>query len=107
MKNDKHGQNQPSLWDEPPPQSPPKPSPRRRVAPSSPQPVTPAHAANDSTGERLWTAADLAEYLGVPVKTIYAWRAKGLGPKGFRLGKHLRWHRRAVVDWTLTLERDQ
>lgn len=107
MRNDKHEQDQPSLWEELPPQPPRKSARPRRAVQSSSRPSTPAKTGNDSTGERLWTAADLADHLGVPVKTIYAWRAKGLGPKGFRVGKHLRWHPRTVADWTLTVERDQ
>lgn len=107
MRNDEHGQDQPSLWDEQPAQPPSKPVPRRRPAPSSPRPVAPAQTTSDSTDERLWTAADLAEYLGVPVKTIYAWRAKGLGPKGFRVGKHLRWRVATVFEWSLDQERTQ
>lgn len=107
MRSDKHEHDQPSLWDELAPQPASKPAPRRRPAPSSSRASAAVQIANDSTGERLWTATDLADHLGVPVKTIYAWRAKGLGPKGFRVGKHLRWHPRTVADWTLTLERDQ
>lgn len=107
MGNDKQEQDQPSLWDELPPQPAPKAAPRLRAAPSSPRPIAPTRTASDSTGERLWTAADLADYLGVPVKTIYTWRAKGLGPKGFRLGKHLRWRVATVLAWSLDQERSQ
>lgn len=107
MRNNKHEQDQPSLWDELPMQPSPKPSPHRRAAPSSSRPIAHSQAASDSTGERLWTPADLAGHLGVPVKTIYTWRAKGLGPKGIRVGKHLRWHPRTVADWTRALEHDQ
>ena len=39
---------------------------------------------------RLLTVEELAEYLGVPVATIYAWRYRREGPLGFRVGKHLR-----------------
>jgi len=55
----------------------------------------------------LWDAARVAAYLGVPKQTLYAWRHTGNGPKGFRVGKHLRWHPHTVVEWTLALERDQ
>lgn len=40
--------------------------------------------------DRLLTVEDLAEYLNVPIATIYAWRYRGKGPKGFRVGRHLR-----------------
>jgi len=49
--------------------------------------------------DRLLTVEDLAEYLGVPVATLYAWRHRRLGPPGFRVGKHLRYRRRDVEDW--------
>ncbi|MCK9822281.1 helix-turn-helix domain-containing protein [Nocardioides cavernae] len=55
----------------------------------------------------LWDAARVAAYLGVPKQTLYAWRHTRNGPKGFRVGKHLRWHPYTVVEWTLSLERDQ
>ena len=44
--------------------------------------------------ERLMSVQELADYLAVPVKTIYAWRYHGEGPRGFRIGRHVRfrWH---------------
>ena len=44
--------------------------------------------------------SDVAEYLGVPVATVYAWNTRGLGPKRHRVGKHVR-YRRADVDTSL------
>lgn len=55
----------------------------------------------------LWTIEDVANYLGVPKQTIYSWRHTGYGPKGFRVGKHLRWRSAAVIAWTLGLEKDE
>lgn len=40
--------------------------------------------------ERLMTIADVADYLGVPVQTIYFWRVEGKGPKAHKIGRHLR-----------------
>ncbi|MFN8019840.1 MAG: helix-turn-helix domain-containing protein [Acidimicrobiales bacterium] len=34
---------------------------------------------------------ELAEYLGVPVSSIYGWRHKGTGPAGIRVGRHVRY----------------
>jgi excisionase family DNA binding protein len=31
----------------------------------------------------------LAEYLGVPVSTVYDWRLNRKGPVGYRFGKHI------------------
>ncbi|HWI43661.1 MAG TPA: helix-turn-helix domain-containing protein [Nocardioides sp.] len=67
----------------------------------------PAKVPSELSGERLWTAGDVAAYLGVPVKTIHAWRSRGRGPKGFRAGKHLRWHAATVFEWSLDQERNQ
>ncbi len=55
----------------------------------------------------LWDANRVAAYLSLPKQTLYAWRHSGKGPKGFRVGKHLRWRAQTVVEWTLELERDQ
>ncbi len=49
--------------------------------------------------ERLLTVEDLAEYLGVPVATLYAWRYRRQGPPGFRVGRHVRFRRSDVDDW--------
>jgi len=42
----------------------------------------------------------LAEYLDLPsVRTVYAWRAKGTGPRGHSVGKHVRFRRSDVEAW--------
>lgn len=51
------------------------------------------------TGERLWTVAEVAEYLVVPVQTLYQWRSRGYGPPAGRLGRHLRYQPADVRDW--------
>ncbi|MCE0534387.1 helix-turn-helix domain-containing protein [Kineosporia rhizophila] len=48
---------------------------------------------------KLWTTSDVAEYLGVPVATLYQWRTRGYGPEGRRIGKHLRYKPEDVVTW--------
>jgi excisionase family DNA binding protein len=40
-----------------------------------------------------------ADYLDVPVKTIYAWRYHDVGPRGFRIGRHLRFRWHDVQTW--------
>lgn len=42
---------------------------------------------------------DLAEYLGIPVATIYQWRHKGYGPPAVKIGRHLRYRRIGVDAW--------
>lgn len=47
----------------------------------------------------LMSINDVAKYLGIPVGTLYQWRAKGKGPRGLRLGKHVRFRREDVEAW--------
>jgi excisionase family DNA binding protein len=47
---------------------------------------------------RLLSVGELADYLGVPKKTVYArWQEWGL--KGYKVRRHLRFHVRHVEDW--------
>jgi hypothetical protein len=41
----------------------------------------------------------LARYLGVPMKTVQAWRYRGVGPPGYRRGKHVLYDAREVDAW--------
>ena len=54
--------------------------------------------------ERLLTVQELADYLAVPVATLYQWRYRRDGPPGFRVGRHLRYRTSDVEDW-LTRQR--
>lgn len=75
---------------------------------SAPAQVVPTRsAAKPAEHQALWDIDDLAAYLGVPMQTIYAWRTTGYGPRGIRIGKHLRWRATTVVTWTLELEQGQ
>ncbi len=49
--------------------------------------------------DRLLTVEDLADYLDVPVATVYAWRYRRQGPPGFRVGRHLRFRWSDVERW--------
>ena len=49
--------------------------------------------------DRLLTVDDLAEYLGVPVTTLYAWRYHRKGPPGFRVGRHVRYRWADIEEW--------
>lgn len=42
---------------------------------------------------------DLADEIHVPVGTVYQWRYKGTGPKGFKIGRHVRFRRADVDRW--------
>ena len=50
------------------------------------------------SGELL-TPKQLAEYLGVPVKTLYSWRYLGSGPRAVHAGRYLRFRRGDVETW--------
>lgn len=43
--------------------------------------------------------AELAEYLGVPVATVYKWNHLGTGPRFLRIGKHVRYRPSDVASW--------
>lgn len=49
--------------------------------------------------DRLLTVQELADYLGVPVATIYAWRYRHEGPPGFRVGRHVRFRQSDIEEW--------
>jgi excisionase family DNA binding protein len=49
--------------------------------------------------ERLLTVAELAEVIGVPVKTVYRWRHRGEGPPPIRVGRYLRFDPTDVNRW--------
>lgn len=49
--------------------------------------------------EPLLSVEDLARMLGVPVPTIYAWRYHGEGPRGHKVGRHVRYRLAEVNRW--------
>ncbi|KHL03198.1 helix-turn-helix transcriptional regulator [Sinomonas humi] len=63
---------------------------------TAPAPLPPSSALPP-----LLDLRELSAYLGVPVSTIYDWRARGLGPRAYRFGKHLKF---AVADVTAWIE---
>ncbi len=52
-----------------------------------------------SQGESLLTTSEIAQLFRVPTATVYAWRARGFGPPGFRVGRHTRYRRADVEAW--------
>lgn len=47
----------------------------------------------------LMTPQQLADFLGVPLATLYQWRHRGEGPDGIRVGRHLRYRPEVVEAW--------
>jgi excisionase family DNA binding protein len=56
---------------------------------------------------RLLTTQELADYLDVPTATIYSWRYRGIGPVGFRVGKHVRFRLIDVERWIDRMVREE
>ncbi|WP_329228945.1 helix-turn-helix domain-containing protein [Streptomyces canus] len=49
---------------------------------------------------RYLTPGDLVEMFELPsVETVYQWRRKRIGPRGFRVGRHLRFGPADVLAW--------
>lgn len=49
--------------------------------------------------EQILSSSELAEYLGIPVATIYSWRSRGGGPPGAKVGRHTKYRRSRVDAW--------
>jgi predicted DNA-binding transcriptional regulator AlpA len=53
---------------------------------------------------RFLTPEDLVEMFELPsVETVYQWRRKDTGPRGFRVGRHLRFDPNDVRIWVDSL----
>ncbi|WP_411267437.1 helix-turn-helix domain-containing protein [Actinoplanes sp. KI2] len=50
----------------------------------------------DKDDDEILTIEDVAEILKVPVGTVRKWRSARIGPKGFRVGKYVRFRRSSV-----------
>jgi excisionase family DNA binding protein len=63
------------------------------------EPRQAAVVAKAESTAKLWTVAEVADYLGVPVKTLYRWRCVGYGPAGCRVGRYVRYRSSDVEAW--------
>ncbi|MES1171178.1 MAG: helix-turn-helix domain-containing protein [Actinomycetota bacterium] len=63
--------------------------------------MTPPHVEGrrSITGSQLLSPGELANYLAVPLATIYRWRSHGDGPIGIRVGRHVRYRAADVERW--------
>jgi excisionase family DNA binding protein len=50
-------------------------------------------------GADFLSPEELAQYLGVPIGTVYRWRYRHEGPRGLRVGRHVRFRRSDVEKW--------
>lgn len=55
--------------------------------------------ARGSVRQPLLSPADLAAYLAVPLATVYRWRSRSEGPRGYRVGRHVRYRLDDVERW--------
>jgi len=51
---------------------------------------------------RHLTPAELAERLGVSVRTLTDWRYRGIGPRFLKVGVHIRYRVADVLAWEQT-----
>lgn len=59
-----------------------------------------SNSPTDQTArQQLLSPADVAAYLGVPLRTVYGWRSRGGGPRGYRVGRHVRYRVDEVDAW--------
>jgi excisionase family DNA binding protein len=49
--------------------------------------------------ERLLTTDEVAEWLQMSPDTVRQWRADRTGPRGYRIGRHVRYRREDVEAW--------
>lgn len=85
-----------------------------RLEPSWPPSDGPAHLAGMDTIntinttpdviEPVLTLSELAASLSVSAQTLYDLRSKGRGPRGFRIGRELRFRQSEVDAWLARLE---
>jgi excisionase family DNA binding protein len=54
----------------------------------------------------VFTLSQLAAELGVTVQTLYDLRSQGRGPRGFRVGRELRFRVSEVDAWLAQMEAD-
>lgn len=54
----------------------------------------------------LLTIREVADYTRIPIATLRYLRTQGRGPRGFRVGRHLRYRVTDLEDWIKKCERD-
>ena len=56
--------------------------------------------------EPLLGPDELSQFYRIPKSSLYSWRTRGIGPKGIRIGKHLRYRKADVLAWLEEQEAD-
>lgn len=53
-----------------------------------------------NTTDHLWTPGEVADFLGMPLSTLYHWRSHGRpAPPAIKIGRHLRYDPQVVKEW--------
>jgi len=52
------------------------------------------------------TLSELCAHLDVPIQTLYDLRSQGRGPRGFRVGRELRFRAGEIEAWLANLEEE-
>lgn len=60
---------------------------------------TPQVTRHSSRDDQLASIEEVAAYLQVPVKTVRRWRLHNQGPRGIRIGNHVRFRWSDVEAW--------
>jgi excisionase family DNA binding protein len=47
----------------------------------------------------LLTSQEVADYLGIPLATVYTWAARGIGPDRIKVGRFSRYRKSKVDAW--------
>lgn len=48
---------------------------------------------------------ELADIFRIPVRTVYGWRYRGEGPRGLKIGRHVRYRASDIEAWLATRDR--
>lgn len=57
------------------------------------------NSPQEAPATALLSPEQLAAELGIPVATVYAWRYRGTGPRGIKVGRHVRYRITDVDAW--------
>lgn len=66
--------------------------------------ASPASPDTASPLGRVVTLSELCAHLHVPIQTLYDLRSQGRGPRGFRVGRELRFRAGEIEAWLASLE---
>ncbi|WP_375208300.1 helix-turn-helix transcriptional regulator [Hyphococcus sp.] len=71
----------------------------------TPPPLEEIARSNPGWFDEAVNAAEAAKMTGVPPATLATWRSRGGGPRFLKLGRVVRYRRRALLEWMAARER--